>query len=109
LYKALNVHPDIDAGHSYGEYVALWAAGVFDDSTLFQVSEARGRCILAAGKDLGTMAAVAAHADHVKDVLGSAADVWIANINGPTQVVLSGTAKAMDAAIARFDTGCDCD
>jgi acyl transferase domain-containing protein/NAD(P)H-dependent flavin oxidoreductase YrpB (nitropropane dioxygenase family)/NAD(P)-dependent dehydrogenase (short-subunit alcohol dehydrogenase family) len=105
LCEALNVKPDIVAGHSYGEYVALWAAGVFDDSMLFQVSEARGRCILAAGNDLGTMAAVAAPADHVTDVLGSAADVWIANINGPKQVVLSGTAKALEDAIARLQAG----
>src|ERR1035438_6139685 len=33
------------AGHSYGEYVALAAAGVISDSALFELSESRGRAI----------------------------------------------------------------
>ena len=50
------------AGHSYGEFAALYAAGVLDLEELLLVSEARGRFIVeaAAEGDLGTMAAVQA-------------------------------------------------
>src|SRR5207245_10324970 len=46
LLRALGVTPDLVAGHSYGEYVALAEAGVLSEETLAVVSEARGRSIL---------------------------------------------------------------
>src|ERR1022692_3507475 len=36
--ERLGVHADMTAGHSYGEYVALAAAGVISDSALFELS-----------------------------------------------------------------------
>src|SRR5205823_932934 len=61
LIRSLGVQPELVAGHSYGEYVALCVAGVFDEQTLAILSEVRGRSIIeAAQQDLGTMAAVQA-------------------------------------------------
>ena len=61
LLEVLGVRPDFAAGHSYGELVALAAAGVFSEEALLQVSEARGRFILeAARQEPGVMAAVEA-------------------------------------------------
>src|SRR5262249_7305500 len=51
VLRSLGLAPEMVAGHSYGEFVALWAAAVFDDATLFHVSEARGRFIRECGGD----------------------------------------------------------
>jgi acyl transferase domain-containing protein len=101
LLRLLGVEPQMVAGHSYGEYVALCAAGVIDPATLFQLSEARGRCIIeAAHEDLGTMAAVSAHPDRVSELLQFVEGVWLANVNAPQQTVISGTRAGIDAAVA---------
>ncbi len=56
------VRPDMVAGHSYGELVALCAAGAYDEAALLSLSEARGRAMVAAvpDGDPGGMVAVAA-------------------------------------------------
>ena len=101
LLRRLGVAPDMAAGHSYGEYVALSVGGAFPDDILFALSTARGRAIKdAAGTQPGTMAAVSAPVDQVKQVVGARADVWVANINSPRQTVLAGTVEGIDAAIA---------
>ncbi|MFE6133603.1 beta-ketoacyl synthase N-terminal-like domain-containing protein, partial [Streptomyces sp. NPDC056437] len=59
LLTSLGVRPDCTAGHSYGELVALWAAGAYDTATLLRLSDRRAAAILAAaGDDPGAMAAV---------------------------------------------------
>ncbi len=45
LLKAAGIEPDVVAGHSYGEYVALCAAGTLSFSELMRVSEQRGRAV----------------------------------------------------------------
>jgi acyl transferase domain-containing protein/NAD(P)H-dependent flavin oxidoreductase YrpB (nitropropane dioxygenase family)/short-subunit dehydrogenase len=100
LLAALGVMPALTAGHSYGEYVALCAAGVFDEDTLYRLSHARGRSILdSAQGDLGTMAAVSESSTRVQDVLGTTPEVWVANINAPRQTVISGTPSGIERAI----------
>ena len=104
LLENLGIEPDMTAGHSYGEYVALCIAGVFDQATLYTLSEARGRCIIeAAGDDLGAMAAVVADHDHVAGILQGVESVWIANVNTPRQTVISGTQLGIGAAIAKLN------
>ncbi len=94
---------DMLAGHSYGELVALAAAGTLAPADLFDVSVARAEAILAAaGVDPGTMAAVTGSAEQVERVLGDLAEVVIANRNSPAQVVISGPAKAVTAAVERL-------
>lgn len=106
LLHALGLTPDMTAGHSYGEYVALHAAGVFDRETLIRISEARGRCIVeAAREDLGTMAAVSAGPDQVETILDGLDDIWIANLNAPKQTIISGTKDAVARAVERFEAG----
>ena len=105
LLRRLGVRPDLTAGHSYGEFVALWAAGAFSADALFAISAARGRMIKAAvGDQPGTMAAVAASPDAIVRELGQPADVWIANMNSPRQTVLAGRVDAIDAAIATLSS-----
>ncbi|MGI9002886.1 MAG: SDR family oxidoreductase [Pseudonocardia sp.] len=104
LLDALGVRPALTGGHSYGEYVALCAAGVLDEEVLYHLSETRGRCIIeAAEQDLGTMAAVSESPGRVQELLDSVAEgwaeeVWVANLNGPKQTVISGSRSGIEQA-----------
>ena len=105
LLRSLGVQPDCVAGHSYGEYVALCASGVFDEETLAILSEARGRCIIeAAQQDLGTMAAVQARPEATAEALDGLAEVWISNLNAPEQTIISGTGAGVRHAMERLKT-----
>ncbi|MGQ0625344.1 MAG: SDR family NAD(P)-dependent oxidoreductase [Sporichthyaceae bacterium] len=98
----LGVAPAHLAGHSYGELVALAAAGALAPADLLEISEARGVAILsAAGTDPGTMAAVSAGADAVRVALGTllGGDLVIANLNAPDQTVISGPTPAIAQAL----------
>jgi acyl transferase domain-containing protein/NADP-dependent 3-hydroxy acid dehydrogenase YdfG len=101
LAARLGLQPQMAAGHSYGEYVALHAAGVLTRRDLLRASEARGRFIKGAARagDLGTMAAVAAGAASVRAAIAGSGAV-VANINAPTQTVISGTRQAVAQASA---------
>ncbi len=107
LLTTAGVHPDMAAGHSYGELVALSAAGALDPEALLTLSAARADAILSAadeanGDDPGTMAAVSAGAEDVLAALRTAdapASVVVANYNSPQQTVISGPTEAVDEAV----------
>ena len=104
----LGVRPDMTAGHSYGEYVALAAAGVISDSALFELSESRGRAIKDTTHDeAGTMAAVSADADAIVKALALKTNgmegITLANHNSPRQTVISGANAAVEAAIKKLE------
>ncbi|MGH3670082.1 MAG: type I polyketide synthase, partial [Pseudonocardiaceae bacterium] len=102
LLTSLGVHPDHLAGHSYGELVALAAAGALEPTALLELSRARGQAILQASpEDPGTMAAVTAPAPEVQAVLGDG-PVVIANHNAPRQTVISGPTPAVQQALGRL-------
>ncbi len=96
LLGELGIAPDMAAGHSYGEFVALHAAGSIDYPTLLKLSEARGRFMAEAseGSD-GGMAAVMAPAAALAPLLESS-DLTLANLNSPKQTVISGPAASID-------------
>ncbi|OIK28572.1 type I polyketide synthase [Streptomyces malaysiense] len=100
---AAGVQPDLAAGHSYGELVALAAAGALDPDTLPRLSTERAAAILAAaGDEPGSMAAVGAPAEEVRDALrdaGAPESVVIANLNSPEQTVVSGPTEDLDTAV----------
>ncbi|MFI1369184.1 SDR family oxidoreductase [Streptomyces griseochromogenes] len=106
LFGRAGVRPDMVAGHSYGELVALCAAGAFAPATLLELSAERAEAILSAtGTDPGTMAAVAAGAAEVYGQLtadGLADRIVVANHNAPDQTVISGPVEAVDAAVRRL-------
>ncbi|MBV8931706.1 MAG: SDR family NAD(P)-dependent oxidoreductase, partial [Kutzneria sp.] len=98
LLGRLRIRPDMLAGHSYGELVALSAAGSFGPTTLLELSRARAESIIAStGADPGAMAAVSATAEQVAPLLTD--QVVIANYNGPDQVVISGPTAGVERAI----------
>ncbi len=95
------VEPRLVAGHSYGELVALHAAGVLSASALREASRVRGKLMAGDGADRGTMLAVLAPlADVEKVIAEERLDVVLANRNAPSQGVLSGSREAISAAEA---------
>ncbi|MEV5774880.1 SDR family NAD(P)-dependent oxidoreductase [Streptomyces antimycoticus] len=106
LLTSAGVRPDMAAGHSYGELVALCAAGALDLRTLPRLSAERAAAILgaaeAAGEEPGTMAAVTAAPGEVEPVLRAAElaeRVVIANHNAPRQTVISGPERDIQEAV----------
>ncbi|MFE4534650.1 ACP S-malonyltransferase [Streptomyces scopuliridis] len=90
------------AGHSLGEYAALTAAGILELADGVALVTARGRAMreAAAGRE-GTMGVLvrAGLAEAEELVAKAAAEghaVWVANVNGPGQIVLSGTEAAIE-------------
>ncbi|WP_300462945.1 type I polyketide synthase [Desulfobacula sp.] len=103
LLKDLGVQPDMVAGHSYGEYSALCAAGVFSEEELIVLSEARGRFITEeANSDSGTMAAISASHDDVAKVIDHMDNIWIANLNAPGQTIIAGTKQVLELVLEKF-------
>lgn len=102
LLQVFEIEPDMLAGHSYGEFVALHASGAIDLNTLMTLSSARGRFIIDAAKtektELGTMLAVQARREDIEAALAGQNDVVIANHNAPLQSVLSGSGFAIASA-----------
>jgi len=94
--KAQGRSADRVAGHSLGELVALYAAGVFDVSTGLQLMKTRSELMAAAGG--GAMTAVMGFDRSELDQLVAATPgVVIANDNSSAQVVLSGSPEAVEA------------
>ena len=106
LLDQAGLKPDMACGHSYGEYVALTAAGVFTFDELVTISAVRGRAIKSAGaRTAGSMLAVGAEERDVRTLLPDQGAV-IANLNSPSQTVVSGTVHGVEAvAIAASKLG----
>jgi malonyl CoA-acyl carrier protein transacylase len=89
--------PDFLAGHSLGEYCALFAAGVFDFETGLRLVRRRGQ--LMAQSNAGAMLAVIGptlkQLAALVDELGLH-ELDVANYNLPTQTVMSGPKTAID-------------
>ncbi|PKQ38660.1 MAG: [acyl-carrier-protein] S-malonyltransferase [Actinobacteria bacterium HGW-Actinobacteria-1] len=92
--------PAFVAGHSLGEYAALAIAGVFSaEAGLELVTERSALMAATAQATPGTMAAVLGmERSEVAELVESLSEVWMANDNSATQVVLSGTHHGIEAA-----------
>ena len=98
--------PAFVAGHSLGEYTALAIAGVFDFATAVYLARERGRLMYEAGLVRpGSMAAIIGLDEASLAEVCRQTGTWIANINCPGQLVISGDkeniAQAMDLARAK--------
>lgn len=89
------------AGLSLGEFTAHAAAGTFDFETGLRLVDKRARAMQAACESSqGTMAAIiGGEEDRVRE-LAAAADVDVANINAPGQIVLSGEIAKIAVAVS---------
>lgn len=98
------------AGHSLGEYSALYAAGAFDFQTGIKLVKYRGDFISRASeKQPGTMAAILGVEKNDLDALcqqfAAGGEVCqMVNFNCPGQIVVAGTRKAVEALAAQVAT-----
>ncbi len=95
------------AGFSLGEYAALCEAGVIRLEDLFPIVKVRGSLMEQAARSLdsgagspGMAAVLGIPAEKVMTIVGplAVADVYAANFNSPSQVVVSGTAAGLAKA-----------
>ena len=102
LLESLGIEPQFFAGHSYGEYVALCAAGAMDEDDLIRLSHRRG-AILREKTALmpGGMAALDTDADTALAILAGLDGICVANSNAPQQTVIAGSEDRLEAALKR--------
>ncbi|QDU22137.1 type I polyketide synthase [Urbifossiella limnaea] len=104
LSERFGLKPAAFAGHSYGELVALAAAGRLSAADLFTLSRLRGE-LMAKGRDgdAGAMLAVFAPAADIDAVIRrESLNVVVANRNAPAQTVLSGGTAEIERAAGAF-------
>ncbi len=99
-----DLRPDFVAGHSLGEYNALFAAGVFDFITGLKLVQKRGQ-IMVKVTGGGMAAVIGMQPDKIKQVLKDASSetIDIANLNSPKQTVISGRKEDIDAVKTVFE------
>ncbi|HEY9874908.1 MAG TPA: ACP S-malonyltransferase [Candidatus Obscuribacterales bacterium] len=93
--------PDLVAGHSLGEYVALYAAGVFDFEAGLRLVKRRAELMDATAG--GVMAAlIGFNRDQLEQQIQQTPDVVLANDNSSAQVVISGTPTAVEELLGNI-------
>jgi [acyl-carrier-protein] S-malonyltransferase len=92
--------PDVVAGHSLGEYIALYVAGVFEWSAGLHLVKRRAELMDSAAG--GMMSALMNFdREQLEKILDETPDVVLANDNSPAQVVISGTPEAVRAVMSQ--------
>ncbi|NJN56657.1 MAG: ACP S-malonyltransferase [Leptolyngbyaceae cyanobacterium SL_5_9] len=92
--------PDIVAGHSLGEYVALRIAGVFDFETGLRLVKRRAELMDSASD--GMMAAlIGLDREQLEQQIQQTENVVLANDNNSGQVVISGTPAAVEQLLSK--------
>ena len=108
LKSQLDIKPDFVAGHSLGEYCAMYEAGVMSMETTFKAIQKRAD-LMSASATGGAMSAIlnapeGALEEALKEV-SSVGYVDVANYNSPAQVVITGdndaVAKAGEILLAK--------
>ncbi len=100
--KLPHLKPVAAAGLSLGEFTAHAAAGTFSLEDGLRIVGKRGAFMEEACLATeGSMAALIGGDEDQVYALAAAADVDVANLNAPGQIVLSGTVAGIDAAVAK--------
>ncbi len=98
--KAQGAKPDFVAGHSLGEYAALYTAGVFDFATGLRLIQQRAQLMDRATD--GMMAALlGCDRAQLEAALSQTTEAVLANDNNAGQVVISGTPTAVSEIMAQ--------
>lgn len=101
LLSAKGLTPTVVAGHSLGEFVALYAAGVFDFTTGLELVKRRAQLMEQATVG-GMTALLGFDRTPLEQAIASTADVVLANDNSAAQVVISGTPTAIADVLSKI-------
>jgi len=88
-------------GHSLGEYSALVAAGCLRKDEAIDLVKKRAAFMdesMPAGSG-GMAAVIGLSQEETADAISQLEDIWIANLNGGSQVVISGNVRSLSAAV----------
>lgn len=103
LTRRLGINPAVVAGHSFGEFAALHAAGALSREAFLTLSEARGHALAEAAREAkGTMAAVDCSREEIEVWLKDLPGLTLANHNTPKQCVVSGSNATIENALVEF-------
>jgi acyl transferase domain-containing protein len=95
----LGVQPDLIAGHSFGEFPALAAAGAWSLKEALKATRSRCAAVAQCGQASSAMLSVQAARPDVERALAERPDeVWLCADNGPDQTVVGGS----EVAVTRF-------
>ena len=100
LKSQLDITPDYVAGHSLGEYCAMYAAGVMDLETTLKAIQKRAD-LMSETKGGAMSAILNAPEGALEEALKEASSIGyvdVANYNSPAQVVITGDEKAVAKA-----------
>ncbi|RIK32670.1 MAG: polyketide synthase [Anaerolineae bacterium] len=103
MWMSWGIRPTTVLGHSVGEYVAACIAGVFSLADGLKLVSARGR-LMDSLPASGEMLAVFASEAVVQDTIATCGEaVSIAALNGPTNIVVSGSSEAIASLLGKFE------
>lgn len=99
ILKSAGLKPSAAAGHSAGEYAALYMAGVWDFETGLRIIAERARLMHHCNQPGAMAAVVGMEAEKLLSLCAEWKDgfVQIANYNSPKQIVISGEEKGIEA------------
>jgi malonyl CoA-acyl carrier protein transacylase len=95
--------PSYLLGHSLGEFNALNAAGVFDFESGLKIVQKRGELMFSIS-GTGMAAVIGADYKEIKEILQkNFPDIDVANVNTPSQMVISGPLGSLERAADHFE------
>ena len=103
--RHIGIEPDVLAGHSLGEYPALYAANVLSLEDTFRIVKERARLMHEASEKYpgGMLAILRLDIEKVREILrGYSAE--LANYNSPKQIVVSGRLEELEEIKKRVNT-----
>jgi [acyl-carrier-protein] S-malonyltransferase len=101
LLQQKGLQPDAVAGHSLGEYVALYAAGAFDFETGLQLVKRRAELMDLASEG-GMTALLGFDRAQLESAIADTEGVVLANDNSSAQAVISGTAAGIATVVGKI-------
>ena len=103
MLRERGMQPEVVAGHSVGEYAALYAAGAFDFETGIRILRRRGDLMMQAAKESpgGMMAVLGLPMQEMRQIADEIPKEWVVDVaayNSPRQIVVSGNAEDLATA-----------
>ena len=96
----LNIEPQCVAGHSLGELTAFYKAGAFGKETFIKFAQLRGALMAAKASSAGSMVSLFCAKQKAEELVAKiAGNIVLANINSPSQMIVSGGDNEIDKII----------